>query len=358
VLGDYVYVTNYRTNNVSVIDTADNSIVATIAVGAGPRGIAGLGSYMYVENFDDGTVSIIDTADNTVDSTVKVGHSPSGMGVVGTDIYISRFQDNLMSILDTVTGTLRTAFAAPTATTSAASSVTQTAATLNGSFSSTGGEDGTSRGFEYGTTTIYGTTVSEAGIYRSTDSFTTSLSSLTCGTTYHFRSFVTNSTGTGTSSDDTFSTSACASSGGGGGSSGGGAIYAPVPPTPAPNPTPTPNPDPSQNPDQNQPTTPEEIKALFVKKYPNIAAAKGNLSVGAKGQAVLELQKYLNANGFIVAKSGAGSPGKETNFFGKATKAALIKFQEAHAKEILVPTKLKKGTGTFGPATKAYIMSH
>lgn len=69
------------------------------------------------------------------------------------------------------------------------------------------------------------------------------------------------------------------------------------------------------------------------------------------------LQQYLNALSFTVAGKGPGSPGNETNFFGPLTTAALIKFQEAHAKEILTPLGLTKGTGFFGPSTRNYINS-
>ncbi len=44
---------------------------------------------------------------------------------------------------------------------------------------------------------------------------------------------------------------------------------------------------------------------------------------------IRSLQKYLNNNGYILASSGPGSPGNETNYFGSVTKAALIKFQQA-----------------------------
>ncbi len=71
---------------------------------------------------------------------------------------------------------------------------------------------------------------------------------------------------------------------------------------------------------------------------------KRNLSSGMIGPDVKELQKYLNANGFIVAKVGAGSPRKETAYFGAATRAALIRFQKAN--------KITPAVGYFGPITR------
>ena len=82
-----------------------------------------------------------------------------------------------------------------------------------------------------------------------------------------------------------------------------------------------------------------------------------NLRLGNTDISVKALQQYLNASGFTVAKQGPGSPGNETNKFGALTKAALIKFQEAHAKEILAPLGLTRGTGIFGPATRSYLNS-
>lgn len=73
---------------------------------------------------------------------------------------------------------------------------------------------------------------------------------------------------------------------------------------------------------------------------------------------VLELQKYLNANGFLIAESGPGSPGKETTLFGFLTYTALIKLQDAYATEILAPSGLMKGTGYFGPSTRAFVNTH
>ena len=133
------------------------------------------------------------------------------------------------SILSTTT----VAITIPTVTTSSASGVTDTIATLNGSIDTLGGENATARGFEWGHTIVYDATTTESGSH-STGTFTASLSSLTCATEYHFRGYAINSAGTGYGSDQTFTTSACPvvtppSSGGGG---GGGGFSPPLPRTP------------------------------------------------------------------------------------------------------------------------------
>ena len=79
------------------------------------------------------------------------------------------------------------------------------------------------------------------------------------------------------------------------------------------------------------------------------------LKQGMTGEDVRQLQKYLNTHGFPVALKGVGSLGNESKTFGKATLKALKNFQEAHAKEILTPVGLTKGTGIYGPATQKFI---
>ena len=67
-----VYVANASSGNVSVIDTATNTVIgAPIPVGTGPRPIAvnPAGTRVYVVNWESDNVSVIDTATNTVVGT-------------------------------------------------------------------------------------------------------------------------------------------------------------------------------------------------------------------------------------------------------------------------------------------------
>src|SRR5437879_8760835 len=108
----FAYITNegdpYVSNDVSVLDTATNTVVATVpAVGRYPEGVAVTpnGAYVYVgtENDDSGTV--IATATNTVVTKVPVGHSPVGVAVTpdGTRVYVENFGERTVSVLATAT---------------------------------------------------------------------------------------------------------------------------------------------------------------------------------------------------------------------------------------------------------------
>jgi len=101
------YITNLGDNTVSVIDTASNTVTATVSVGSFPNGVAVTpdGAHVYVAHVFGDTVSVIDTATNIVTATVTVGLHPFGVAVTpdGAHVYVANQGDG------TVDGTVRDA---------------------------------------------------------------------------------------------------------------------------------------------------------------------------------------------------------------------------------------------------------
>ena len=71
---------------------------------------------------------------------------------------------------------------------------------------------------------------------------------------------------------------------------------------------------------------------------------KRALGIGSRGNDVNFLQEVLKNEGLY--------NGAATGKFDKATREALVKFQEKYAAELLKPFKLKKGTGFVGFTTR------
>jgi YVTN family beta-propeller protein len=103
-----------------------------------------------------------------------------------------------------------------------------------------------------------------------------------------------------------------------------------------------------KNPPQNAPTitVSTQDETPLNQPVPVKFEFKNNLKVGVVMNDVLELQKYLNANGFTLVSFGPGAKGNETTKFGKLTKLAVMKFQKANG---LV------ADGLVGPKTRAVL---
>jgi len=110
--GKTAYVANSGSNNVSVIDTSTNTVTDTVKVGDNPSEVAVSpdGKKVYVVNEDSNTTSVIDTATNTVTATVPVGNTPMGIAVSpdGTKVYVTNYGNTntpeyTVSVIDTAT---------------------------------------------------------------------------------------------------------------------------------------------------------------------------------------------------------------------------------------------------------------
>jgi hypothetical protein len=84
-----------------------------------------------------------------------------------------------------------------------------------------------------------------------------------------------------------------------------------------------------------------KIQAAIVSGIPQ------TLAIDMRNNNVKQLQIFLNKAGFPIAQKGVGSTGNETNLFGPATRAALLRFQKA--------VGIKGANGVFGPATRAAV---
>jgi gliding motility-associated-like protein len=107
VLSAFAYIANYGSNNVSVISTVSNSVIATIPVGSNPFGVSVSqdGTLVYITNEGDNTVSVIDTKTNMVTAIIPVGSGPKGVIVSadGTRVYVANSVSNTISVIDAAT---------------------------------------------------------------------------------------------------------------------------------------------------------------------------------------------------------------------------------------------------------------
>jgi YVTN family beta-propeller protein len=106
----FAYIANYGSNNVSVISTVSNSIIATIPVGSNPFGVSASqdGTLVYITNEGDNNVSVINTQTNKVTAIIPVGSGPKGIIVSadGTRIYVANSFSNTISIIDAATNSV------------------------------------------------------------------------------------------------------------------------------------------------------------------------------------------------------------------------------------------------------------
>ena len=112
-----LYVANYGSDSVTVIDRASAKVVATVKVGERPQAAAvdSKTHRVYVANTHEDSVSVIDGTLNTVIATVKTGKAPYAIAVdrETNKAYVATMAGGVTVIDgDTLTGTSVTQSAA------------------------------------------------------------------------------------------------------------------------------------------------------------------------------------------------------------------------------------------------------
>ena len=86
-----IYVANYGSDTVSVIDSTTNAVIKNITVGDGPFFIhvPPFGNNIYVTNIGSNTVSVINSTTNTVVKNITVGDGPFFIDTHGASVFSS-----------------------------------------------------------------------------------------------------------------------------------------------------------------------------------------------------------------------------------------------------------------------------
>jgi YVTN family beta-propeller protein len=104
--GTTVYVANRNSDNVTVIDTATNTVITTITAGDFPQFVVALdNTSIYVANSFSDELSVIDVATNTVVTTLTLGDFPRYMALSPDQakLYVANVGSMNVSVIDTAT---------------------------------------------------------------------------------------------------------------------------------------------------------------------------------------------------------------------------------------------------------------
>jgi DNA-binding beta-propeller fold protein YncE/signal transduction histidine kinase len=171
-------------------------------MGEAPYYIASYGIEIIVSN-TSGKTQIFDQGNSFADGSFSA--SLTGL-TCGVEYHYRTFATNADG---TSYGDDKTfSFDCGSVTTNSATNISTNSSTLNGNIVSSP-TNITARGFEYGTSPSYGSSVSESGGALGAGDYNLNANGLECNTTYYFRAYITNSYGTIFGSQSSFTTADC-----------------------------------------------------------------------------------------------------------------------------------------------------
>ena len=108
---NYIFVTNFESDNITIINGTNNHVVKHLPVGDGPRGIDinPITKKLYVANFYDQTLSVIDIETLRLDTTIQLPGSPFEVAVnKKTNTIFVTNGNSTVSLIDGYTNTIDT----------------------------------------------------------------------------------------------------------------------------------------------------------------------------------------------------------------------------------------------------------
>ena len=139
--GGTLYVASQSANSVSAISTSTNSVLWSAAVGATPVRLAVQpnGGQVYVVNQGANTVSVISPSSHTVVATIPVGSHPSGVTFSpdGTTAYVANVFGGTVSVINAASNSVVSTFAAAIGATAIALSASGTTAYVANEYANT-----------------------------------------------------------------------------------------------------------------------------------------------------------------------------------------------------------------------------
>jgi len=100
--GQLVYVTNYKGDSVSVIDHRSKKVIAGISIGKRPMTPIATNDALYVANIESGTISVIDIADNKVVDQIVTNGNPQHMAIAGKWLYVTNPALQQVQVIDLI----------------------------------------------------------------------------------------------------------------------------------------------------------------------------------------------------------------------------------------------------------------